>query len=100
MKKLALAALALLAGACATTDHGNGNGNGNGARASAAGTQYCWQDRLASSGGTLTCNWSGSFRDACDATELTSLQAGRYSAPAKTRMCNNGQWLVEISPKG
>ena len=98
MKKLALAALALLAGACAATD--NGSGNGNGARAAAAGTQYCWQERLNNASGTLTCNWSASFRDACDNTQFTSLQAARYSAPARTRMCNNGQWLVEVSPKG
>jgi hypothetical protein len=98
MKKLAFAALALLLGACATAP--NGNGNGSAARTAAAGTQYCWQERLNSAGGTMTCNWSSSFRDACDATELTSIQAARYTAPAKTRMCNNGQWLVEVSPKG
>jgi len=95
MKKLfALAALALLTGACATT----GNGNGNTARAAASGTQYCWQDKLDAAGGTMTCNWSASSRDACDNTALTSIQSSRYTAPAKTRMCNNGQWLVEVSP--
>jgi hypothetical protein len=99
MKKLAVAALAMLAGACATTDTRSGNGSAARA-ASAAGTQYCWQERLDSASGTLTCNWSGSFRDACDSTQLTSLQASRYSAPARTRMCNNGQWLVEVSPRG
>lgn len=97
MKKLAIAALALLAGGCAATD----NGSGNGARAAAtAGTQYCWQERLDSAAATHTCNWSASARDACDTTQLTTLQAARYSAPAKTRRCGNGQWLVEVSPKG
>ena len=97
MNKLALAAAALLAGACATTD----GGNGNGARVSApAGAQYCWQDRLTSAAGNHQCNWSSSFRDACENTQLTSLPAARYSAPARTRMCANGQWLVEVAPKG
>ena len=98
MRKLALVALALLAGACAATP--NGNGNGSAARVAATGTQYCWQDKLNAAGGTMTCNWSASARDACDSTELTSIPAARYSAPAKTRMCNNGQWLVEVSPRG
>jgi len=94
MKKLALAMAALVLGACATTN------GGNGARTTAAGTQYCWQERLSSAGGKHTCNWAPSFRDACESTQLSALDTARYSAPQKTRMCSNGQWLVEVAPKG
>ena len=94
MKKLALAIVAGLSlGACATMD------NGNGASASAAaGTQYCWQNRLNAEGGKLGCNWAASKREACEAGQFTLVDAARYSKPRKATLCANGQWLVEVAP--
>lgn len=99
MRKIAIAVVAALSvGACATI----GSGNGNTARATpAAGTQYCWQDRLATQGGKLTCNWASTRREACEsAHQYTSLDAARVSKPRKASLCNNGQWLVEVAPAG
>ena len=98
MKNTALAiAAALTLGACASTDPGNGSGNT--ARA-ASGTQYCWQDRLQSAGGKHSCNWAASKREACDGALPSMVEAARYSAPRKSTMCSNGQWLVEVAPAG
>ena len=90
-----LIAAALALGACASMEAGNGNGNT--ARA-AAGTQFCWQDRLHTAGGKHACNWAASKREACDGALPSSVEATRYSAPRKSSMCSNGQWLVELSP--
>ena len=98
MRNIAVAALAALAlGACASTDNGSGAGA---PAARVAGTQYCWQDRLDSTGGKLTCNWAGDTRSACDGATFTTLEASRYAAPRKGSLCPNGQWLVELSPRG
>ena len=83
---------ALVLGACATP-----NANNGAAASTAAGTQYCWQDRLSNSGGKLTCNWAGDKRSACEGAEFTTVDAARVSAPRKSSMCSNGQWLVEVS---
>ena len=96
MRKIAFAVAAGLAlGACATTDNG-----GPATRTAAAGTQYCWQDRLETAGGKLTCNWSGSKREACESLNFTTVEAARFAAPKKASMCSNGQWLVELTPRG
>jgi hypothetical protein len=98
MKKLALAIVAGLAlGACASMD----GSNGATARAMpAAGTQYCWQDRLSTEGGKLDCNWAPDRRAACEGTVFTTMDAARYSKPRKASLCANGQWLVEVAPAG
>jgi PBP1b-binding outer membrane lipoprotein LpoB len=95
MKSLALAiGAALVLGACATAN----TGNGAPALASAAGTQYCWQDRLSNASGQLTCNWAADKRAACAGAEFTTVEATRFSEPKKSTMCANGQWLVEVAP--
>lgn len=98
MSKIALAAVAGLAlGACATA----ANNGSTAARISApAGTQYCWQDRLENAGGKLTCNWAPSKREACDGAQFTTVEAARFATPRKGSMCANGQWLVELTPRG
>ena len=98
MKNTALAiATALALGACASTD--TATGDRSAARA-VSGTQYCWQDRLQSAGGKHSCNWAASKREACDGALPSTLDVARYSAPRKSTMCSNGQWLVELSPTG
>jgi hypothetical protein len=93
MKTIALAiGAAFVVGGCATANTGN-----VAAASAATGTQYCWQERLSSSGGKHTCNWSGDKRSACEGREFTTVEAAGYSAPRKSTMCANGQWLVEIS---
>lgn len=97
MKRLALAAIAsALLGGCATMDNGNGAATRS-ASAPAAGAQYCWQDRLSTGDGKHTCNWAGSAREACEATQYSAVEASRYTAPRKARLCANGQWLVEVA---
>lgn len=97
MTKIAFAVAAgLVLGACATTN----NGSSPAAARQVAGTQYCWQDRLETAGGKLTCNWAASRREACEALNFSTIEAARYAAPKKASMCANGQWLVEISPAG
>ena len=99
MRKLALAATAALTlAACGSMNGGNG---GSVAAASApAGTKYCWQDRLNTAGGKLNCNWAASKREACEGTSYTDVEAARVTAPRKSSMCSNGQWLVEVAPAG
>ena len=99
MKKLALAVMAALTlAACGTTD--GGNGQSVAAASAPAGTQYCWQDRLSTSGGKHTCNWAASKREACEGAQFTAVEATRVTAPRKSSLCANGQWLVEIAPAG
>lgn len=94
MKTLALAiGAAVVLGGCATANTSN-----NAPAAAAAGTQYCWQDRLSDAGGKLTCNWAPDKRAACAGAEFTTVEASKVSAPKKSSMCANGQWLVEVSP--
>jgi hypothetical protein len=98
MKNTALAfALALALGACASMDAGTGD---RGAARAVSGTQYCWQERLQTTGGKHSCNWSTNKRDACDGALPSTVEGTRYSAPRKSTMCSNGQWLVEVSPAG
>lgn len=95
MKKLALATLAALTlSACAAMS----GGNGQVAASAPAGAQYCWQDRLTTAGGKHMCNWAANWREACAATQYTSVEATRYSRPQRVRMCENGQWLVQVAP--
>lgn len=97
MKKVAFAiATGLALGACAAPNTATAPASAT----QVAGTQYCWQDRLDSSGGKLTCNWAASRREACDSLNFSSVDAARYAAPKKGSMCANGQWLVELTPRG
>src|SRR5262245_10694421 len=98
MKQLALAATAALTlVACGSMDGGKVQ---SAAAAPRAGTQYCWQDRLSNSGGKLNCNWAATKREACEVLAFSDVEAARYSAPRKSTMCSNGQWLVEVAPTG
>jgi hypothetical protein len=98
-KLLVVAAFAIvpLAG-CATAD-----GSGTSARAQpmAAGSYYCWKDRLNTVGDALACNWQSSVGEACRATAFsTTLSKGSVAAgPEDAGRCANGQWLVQVTTK-
>jgi hypothetical protein len=63
----------------------------------ASGTMYCWQDKLTSSDGKLSCNWNANAREACESTYTTELPAARVQGqPQKANRCSNGQWLVTV----
>jgi len=65
-----------------------------------SGTYYCWQERLADDGSSLTCNWQHSMADACDSTNFVSLAKGSVTGgPQKTHRCENGQWLVAVTTR-
>jgi hypothetical protein len=70
------------------------------ASVASSGTYYCWQERLADDGSSLTCNWQHSMADACDSTYFVSLaKANVVGAPQKTHRCENGQWLVAVTTR-
>jgi hypothetical protein len=99
MKMLALAATAALTLAACGTMNG-GSGQPSAASSVPAGTRYCWQDRLNTAGGKLNCNWAASKREACEGAPFTDVEAARVTAPRKSSLCSNGQWLVEVAPAG
>jgi hypothetical protein len=99
MNKLLIVAAFLivpLAG-CATAD---GAKSGTRAQTIAAGTYFCWKDRLNSEGEALVCNWEGSVADACKSSYSTSLAKGSVATgPKDAGRCTNGQWLVQVTTK-
>lgn len=100
MNKLLVVAAFLvvpLAG-CATAD---GSRAGARAQASAAGSYYCWKERLNTEGDALVCNWEGSAGDACRSSAIsTPLAKGSVSTgPKDAGRCANGQWLVQVTTK-
>jgi hypothetical protein len=94
VKKSLFLATALALAGCASTER-----SGSPAVAQASGsTMYCWQVRLVDAGGNLTCNWETTAAAACDASHPTPIsKAAIAQGPDKVRMCNNGQWLVQVT---
>jgi hypothetical protein len=79
---------------------------GDGARTSArapdraAGTYFCWKDKLNPEGEALVCNWEGSVAEACKSGYSTSLAKSSVAAgPKDAGRCSNGQWLVQVTTK-
>ena len=99
MKKiLALSALAtvFLAG-CAAINGGSGQAT---AAAAAGKVAYCTADRLERAGDSLTCNWAGTAREACDSRARVTLRTGTVNeGPSKGGMCSNGDRLVYVTTK-
>jgi len=92
--KTLVLATALALAACASTDKPASNNiampNGS--------TLYCWQNKLATEGDNLVCNWEPTVMAACDASYLTPLSKAKVAkGPEKIRMCSNGQWLVQVT---
>ena len=104
MSKVAIAVTAAtMLAACATTGNGNGHGSGSAkAQVSAAGAkQYCLESRLASAGTRHNCNWSSDKKLACEGDmPFTTRDATRFTAPRTSSQCDNGKWVVEMSPLG
>jgi len=66
----------------------------------AAGTYFCWKDKLNPEGDALYCNWEGNTTDACKSSYSSSLAKGAIAAgPKDAGRCANGQWLVEVTTK-
>jgi hypothetical protein len=97
MKPSPILAAALLLAACASTGRSPAAAP---ATSAAAGTYYCWKDRLASEGDDLVCNWEPSANAACRSDAVVSLsRAAVASGPVDSRRCENGQWLVSATTK-
>jgi len=100
-----IAATTALASACLLALAGCSGGNPltkpQPTMAAAGGTYYCWQERLADDGSSLTCNWQHSVTDACDSTSYSSLPKGNLAGmpQQKTHRCENGQWLVAVTTR-
>lgn len=98
MNKLLVAAAFLvvpLAG-CATADKAAPR-----AQSAAAGTYFCWKDRLNTEGDALVCNWEKSVADACNYSASSTVARSAVTAGPKDagRRCTNGQWLVEVTTR-
>jgi hypothetical protein len=66
----------------------------------AAGTYFCWKDKLNPEGDALVCNWEGSTADACKSSYSSSLAKGTIATgPKDAGRCANGQWLVQVTTK-
>ena len=64
-----------------------------------SGTQFCKKNHLGTGGGQLQCSWMADRKQACQAHEGKSLDAGRYTEPEYAGRCENGENLVRVSPK-
>ena len=96
-KTLILAAPLLMLAACAAP---GGADTRVAAAAPAAGTQFCKKDRLASEGDSLSCNWSPTFADACENTNLSTVKKSAVAGgPSNAGRCGNGQWLVSVTTR-
>jgi hypothetical protein len=99
MNKLLVAAafvIVPLAG-CATAD---GARTSTRAQAMAAGTYFCWKEKLNPEGDALVCNWEGSTSDACKSSSSSPLARGSIATgPKDAGRCSNGQWLVQVTTK-
>ena len=100
MKTICFAAVAatMLAG-CATATTDNGSASGMSATRAAAGKQYCLENRLASTGGKLSCNWATNKASACEGdAPFVAMDADRYTTPRASSQCSNGRTVVEVAP--
>jgi len=61
---------------------------------------YCWQSKVVTEGGGLSCNWAKTAGDACRSTSFTLVNQGAIaSGPSKARRCENGEWLVMVTTR-
>ena len=96
-KLICVAALSLLASACATAPTAS---TSNGATASVAGERYCFKRNLAEGDGKLHCNWVADRSRVCDSGRVyETVEMGRYTAPAPAGRCETGEYIVKVAPK-
>lgn len=97
---LVTAASALVLSACAGMQASSSGAAGATASAPGAGTLYCWKRSLEEAGGTLTCNWETSTREACRSISRVPLAKGAVaSGPRDAGRCDNGEWLVAVATR-
>lgn len=75
--------------------------NGGGAKTSAAaGSYYCWKEKMLTEGDKLVCNWEDNATNACRSNVVRYIDKTMVtSGPANSRRCDNGEWLVMITTK-
>lgn len=97
MKKTLAIAAALLVSACATVNPPAPTA----AATPAAGTYYCFKDRLATEGDAYACNWERDARDVCHSigSRTTLRKSAVASGPTDVRRCDNGQWVVMVTTR-
>ena len=96
-KALLLAAPILLLSACAST---NGGSAATRTAAAEGAALYCWQNKVVTEAGGLSCNWAKTASDACRSTDFTKVSQGAIaSGPTKARRCENGEWLVMVTTR-
>lgn len=96
--KAAAALLAVVLAGCAT---GNGGEGGNRAMVTSSGTgkgaMYCMDGKLNQVAGGYRCTWARSHKEACDATEVTTVRSDAIaSGPVKGGMCSHGDRIVHV----
>ena len=91
---LALLSSALLVTACATPSSTQ-------SVVAKTGAQFCAKERLYTANGALVCNWAPTAADACrDIAPSSSIALTAVTgAPADSRRCESGQWLVQVAMK-
>jgi hypothetical protein len=61
---------------------------------------YCWESKVVTEGGGLSCNWAKTAGDACRSSSFTLVSQGAIaSGPSKARRCENGEWLVMVTTR-
>lgn len=96
MSRILLAAPFLFLSACAATN------GGEPARMAAAdgAALYCWERKVMEDGDGKLCNWAKTAKEACRSSDYTVVRnAAIASGPAKSRRCENGEWLVMVTTR-
>ena len=92
---LVLAAVLSLAAGCATNVPNAVNAQG-----SAAGTYYCWENKLVDSGSRLVCNWNANPRAACEEEFASYIERSSVkSEPQHAHRCANGHDLAVVTTR-
>lgn len=103
MKTITTLAMAMAAAAlagCAATGNDAGSTSAQASMAGNGAMAYCQRDKLVVDGGTLTCNWAATAREACEGKALTSIASSSVaSGPDKSTMCTDGSPLVRVARK-
>ena len=100
---IALAASIVVLGGCASGPMATTGGASGSDRVVTAGEQFCWKRILAEKDGKLYCNWVSDLSKACLPERQTDYSSGiemsRYSDPKPAGRCENGHYLVQVTPK-
>ena len=96
-KLLCVAAVSILASACASAPTAT---TSNGSNGSVAGERYCFKRNLSESDGKLHCNWVADRSQVCNNSRHTeTVDMGRFSAPQPSGRCDTGEYIVKVAPR-